>query len=425
EMKGKELEVGIGEKPFYTPTNGQLPFTITIDSFIFGPLIDPHIIPLAIHDLYLKKGSLDLIKKTLPAFIKYDTYLSENRDNNGDDLINIIHQGESGWDNSKRWMLNSILKYVSCPVQRDKKFMQPPDFNTYFYLSRLAVAKFAELAGDDEMASGFRKRAAKTKTAIQTMWNEETGLYHDRYEEGRVPTDIKSFGGIIPMLGGIPSKEQAERLVANLTDPRLFWSEYPATSLNMDDPQFNAEDEYQSYWNGRVWPNMNWILIEGLIRYGYHDIAADLMMKTLEMMVASGEPTCRENYRPFYENGGHYRSQGHNTFNYGWGGIGADIMIHRIMGLQGVAPHDAIYLDPYFPKEWTFGSIDNVKIGDHEVKLDIRRSGNELQCELVHSGANPLNLVHNQDEDTVHNGVMRFAIEDGKHLDFHWLSLLD
>jgi hypothetical protein len=424
EMKGKVHENHQGPKPFVTPTNGQLPFTLTISSFTTGPLIDPHIIPIGILDIFLKKGDLDFVKSMIPALAKYDEYLMKNRDPNGDNLINMIHSGEN-WDNSKRWIQDPCFKYAASPLQNEGTFMQVPDFNTYFYTSRLALAMFCELSGDTGAAAEFRSRAKLTKKAIETMWDDDIGLYMDRYEEGRVPTTVKTFGGMITMLGGIATPEQAERMVAHLSNPNEFWSDYPVPTLSMDDPDFNAEDEYQSYWNGRVWPNMNWVLIESLIRYGYHDVAQSLAEKTLGMMVASGEPTCRENYSPFYKDRGHYRKQNHNTFNYGWGGLGADIMLRRFLGVQGYASADRLYLDPYFPASLTHAHVEHIAIGSHTIGLSIRREKEgTLDCELAHSGPRPLTVEHNQGHATVENNSLALKIEDGKHLDFNWIGIL-
>jgi hypothetical protein len=301
------------------------------------------------------------------------------------------------------------------------KTMQSPDFNTYFYLSRLVLAKFAELLGDEKAAAEFREKAKKTLEAIETLWDEDLGLYIDRYEADHAPHKVKTPGGMIPMLGAIPDRDKTKRMISRLTNPKEFWSPYPVPTLSMDHEVFNAEDEYQSYWNGRMWPQINWVLIEGLVRYGYHDIAREIALKTLESFVKFG-PSAGENYDPI--EGGPYRKHSTNTFNYGWGGLGADIMIRRLLGVQGYAARDMLILDPLFPPGWDHAELGNITIGEHQVSIKYSRSRDRLRCTITHCGPKPLKVVTPEEEREISDGTASFEIREGAHVDKHWLDFL-
>ena len=94
--------------------------------------------------------------------------------------------------------------------------MQSPDFNTYFYLSRLVLAKFADLLGDKQAAKEFRDRAKKTLQAIQTLWDEELGdpafygfivdrteTYEDLNGNGRYDAGVDTFTDSDHEFGGL------------------------------------------------------------------------------------------------------------------------------------------------------------------------------------------------------------------------------
>jgi hypothetical protein len=162
---------------------------------------------------------------------------------------------------------------------------------------------------------------------------------------------------MIPLLA-FPSKK-ISKIIEHLINPEEFWTEYPVPTLSLDDPYFNAEDEYQSYWNGRVWPNINWLLIETLVRNKSYKEARILIEKTIKICIASEEPQCYENYNPF--TGLPYIT--HNIFNYGWGGIFNDILIIRVFGMQMDGRENILYFFPFlFPHLKNF-EIKNLSFG--------------------------------------------------------------
>jgi glycogen debranching enzyme len=56
-------------------------------------------------------------------------------------------------------------------------------------------------------------------------------------------------------------------------------------------PWFNPK----LYWQGPTWVNINWLIIDGLRRYGFKDHANALTESTLEMVTKAG---CYEYFNP-------------------------------------------------------------------------------------------------------------------------------
>lgn len=68
--------------------------------------------------------------------------------------------------------------------------------------------------------------------------------------------------------------------MARLTDPAAFWPRYPVPSVALSDACFDA----QQMWRGPTWVNLNYLLIEGLRRCGYHDEADALRRRTIRLI---------------------------------------------------------------------------------------------------------------------------------------------
>jgi glycogen debranching enzyme len=88
----------------------------------------------------------------------------------------------------------------------------------------------------------------------------------------------------LPLYAGCISKERAAKLVKLLENEHQYGPAYPVPSVPTSSFWFHPK----LYWQGPSWVNMNWLIIDGLNRYGYKDHAAALRESTLEMVNKSG-----------------------------------------------------------------------------------------------------------------------------------------
>ena len=110
----------------------------------------------------------------------------------------------------------------------------------------------------------------------ENCWDEATGFYYDRDgETGALRTFVKHVGAFVPMLMGLPTVEQARRMVEHLTNPQEFWTEYPVPVISLDSPDYSPE----GYWSGRAWPPTNFFVLRALLNYGYLEVADDLLRR--------------------------------------------------------------------------------------------------------------------------------------------------
>jgi len=128
-------------------------------------------------------------------------------------------------------------------------------------------------------AEAFQEIADHFSSLIKNhCWDEASGFYYDRDSEtGTLRTFVKHVGGFLPMLAGIPTQDQAKRLVQHLMNPNEFWTPYPVPSISMDAPDFSPS----GYWSGRSWPCYNFIILRGLLNYGFFEEADQLLIRWL------------------------------------------------------------------------------------------------------------------------------------------------
>jgi glycogen debranching enzyme len=95
----------------------------------------------------------------------------------------------------------------------------------------------------------------------------------------------------MPLYAGSVSQERAMQLVKLLENEHTFGPAYPVPSVSLESFWFKPT----CYWQGPTWVNTNWLIIDGLERYGFHDHASALRESTLEMVRTHG---CYEYFDP-------------------------------------------------------------------------------------------------------------------------------
>jgi len=124
----------------------------------------------------------------------------------------------------------------------------------------------------------------KSEHALDKLWDEYARTYWSRDFVTHRLLKQPSIAGLMPLYAGCISKERAAVLVKQLENDNQFGPAYPVPSVPLDSPVFDPA----RYWQGPSWVNTNWLIIDGLKRYGFHDHAAALRETTLEMVAKSG-----------------------------------------------------------------------------------------------------------------------------------------
>jgi glycogen debranching enzyme len=200
------------------------------------------------------------------------------------------------------------------------------------------LAAMADMLGKKSEARQFRKEADDTAALVnKLMWDPDKKFYFDLTLEGkRAP--IKTVAGFWPLIAGVPTREQAECLVAQLRNPKTFARLHRVPTVAADEPDYSPDG---NYWRGAVWAPTDTMVIRGLERYGYSDLAREIAINHLTNMgqVFEKTGTVWENYAPDHVAPGQPARQDF----VGWSGIGPILyLLEYGIGLQPDAPHNRL-----------------------------------------------------------------------------------
>ncbi len=231
----------------------------------------PQVLAWAVWEVYKKTGDRRFLAESVSALDGYLTWDKTHRDNDGDGLLEwmseygytVCRGGEAGWDNSPRFDVEGEMNAV--------------DFSMFQAHDSLYLSYIYEEVGDKLKADYWKKEYEFLKEKINaSLWCEEDGLYYDKLIDGDF-NKVVTPACFMPMFANIASKEQAEKLVRNLTDENLLWTKVPLSTVAKTHPSYSTD-----MWRGGVWLNLNYFVIKGLLNYGYTELAATLKNRTLE-----------------------------------------------------------------------------------------------------------------------------------------------
>ncbi|MBI3586586.1 MAG: hypothetical protein HY088_05610 [Ignavibacteriales bacterium] len=263
-------------------------------------------------EVYKISKDKKFLREMYESSVLFYNYYVKNRDSDGDGLcewgahavLECVRDGlVAVWD-KVGWPSNFEALDLNCMLVQEEKA-----------LSAMAL----ELGLSSEAKEWEQKASERTKKINDTMWDEETGFYYHVDKKNHSFTfkeknDLKreEIIGFLPLWAGIADQQRAQKLVQKLTDPKKFWRTYGVPSLAADDPYYNPK----GYWNGPVWVEWNYLILRGLLDYGYTTEAKELVQRVSSNMIAhlKKDHTFWELYSPDEQWAGHNKT-------YIWAGL--------------------------------------------------------------------------------------------------------
>ena len=244
----------------------------------------PPLLAWAAWKLYEIDGDREFLDEIYEPVVRWNNWWFDYNDTDRNGLCEYLHPFSSGLDDSPLW--------------DDGVPVEAPDLNTYLCLQQEALSRMAAAIGLDTEARQWAERAdAMAQRMHQLMWDPKAGLFWATRAPERTRINVRTPFNLFPLLTGRMPPEVAARLIAHLTDERSFWPRYPVPTVALDDPKYQS----QIMWRGPTWVNVNYLLIEGLARAGFTDLARELRRRSLDMML--GDKDIYEYYEPETGNG--------------------------------------------------------------------------------------------------------------------------
>jgi glycogen debranching enzyme len=316
----------------FRPTGGDVMYQGPKDA------VNPPLFSWAEVESFRVTGDKSRFAMVLPVLEKYVDWLNTDGDpSNYDALPDWIQHGHRAAGSVHQLYWNTGLGSGMDNTPRGG--------NGWVDMSCQMVMQYNDLAvmcdelGQPEKAARFRDEAKSIGARINKWcWNEQDGFYYDVRNDG-TQFKVKTSGGFWPMIAGIASKAQSDRLVEHLKNEKEFWRPFVFPTLAADEKDYSKDG---GYWHGSVWAPTNFEIIKGLEKCGYENFATQATDKYLNAMgaVFKDTGTVWENYAP--EEPLRPGSPAERDF-VGWTGDGPiALLIENILGFRCDGVHDQI-----------------------------------------------------------------------------------
>ena len=318
--------------------------------------------------LFLRTGDVEFLRELFPVLCKMNRFEHNVRDDDKDGLTSMSHSFLLGWESSLRFAYEDNLK----DGRWFRRELEPVDANTYFLRQSQILARMAQILGQEQIAKEMSQRAATTKAALnEKMWDEESGFFYDVFADDDRFSKIKSCAGFFPMLAAAVSSERAARLVDHLVNPAEFWKAYPVSCVAADEPVFAKA---RGGWTSGVALRNNWLLVEGLSRYGFDEQASQIIWRTLKLLRLKGPHQVETRYYFDPDTGkGHSGNLG-TLFSTPLGGE-FDFILRRIAGVDPMEGHFVRFRPFALDTSLAHLSVTGIRYKGHDI--DIQWAGNE------------------------------------------------
>jgi hypothetical protein len=302
-------------------------------------------------------GRQEWYKSVFPRLLAYHLWLYRERDPRGEGLVLQLHPWETGLDTSppciaelhaKSWpgwlnildipLIDKIGEYIrvdnkfvakgerasnaeaialhllrnrirhrnydSSKVLENAKFaIQDITYNSILIRANTLLEEIA-VTINESIPTQLKRHTSKAARALESLWDKGTNSYYSRDFISNKLIKEPSIGGLLPLYSGAISKQRAAELVKDIEDKDSFALNYPIPSVPANSDWFSPV----RYWQGPTWVNTNWLIIDGLKRYGFNELAKKLTTSTLQMV----------NQHGFYEYFDPYTGMPHGADNFSW-----------------------------------------------------------------------------------------------------------
>lgn len=241
-------------------------------------------------EVYRASKDKNFLEDAYNSGVKYVNWLIENRDLDKD---GTFEWGPYGIIENVRDWYNAVFqvsaeRYLDVDKEDISDELECVDLTLMMIKEVRSLSEIAKELGLINESLEWKKKAdATSKLVNERMWDDSSKFYYSINKQNHsfkyLTRDLRRMEivGFLALWAEVAPKDRAEQLVKHLLNPEKFWRTYGVPTLAADDPWFTPYVDYCCKWNGPVWLLWDYMVLDGLKKYGYNKIANELADKMM------------------------------------------------------------------------------------------------------------------------------------------------
>ncbi len=353
---------------------GEVPFGCYYGSVDATPLF------IVLADAYYgRTADQEFLRRLWPHVELALEWIDKFGDLDGDGFVEYARHSshglvQQGWKDSNDSVFHADGTLAKAPIALC-------EVQGYVYAAKLAGARLNRILGETERSRVLEREAESIRVKFEEhFWCDELSTYALALDGDKQPCRVRTSNPGHCLYMGIASHDRARRVAETLLNPNSFTG-WGIRTVACDEVRYNP----LSYHNGSVWPHDNSLIACGLARYGFKDLAAQILLGLLDLS------SMVELHRLPELLCGLERRNGEGPTLYpvacspqAWSAAAPFLVLQACLGISIQPEHKRIVFDhPHLPDGIPQLTIRGLRLGDASADLLLeRRAG----CVLVHAG---------------------------------------
>jgi len=328
---------------------------------------------------YDRTGDLEFIQEIWPHIHLALEWIDTYGDADHDGFVEYAKHSskglvQQGWKDSNDSIFHSDGSLANAPIALC-------EVQGYVYVAKRAAARLCSLLQNHALSKKLESEAAALRIHFEeAFWCPDIGTYALALDGHKRPCQVRASNAGHCLYTGIATYDKARLVAENLLDSKFFTG-WGIRTVAEGEARYNP----LSYHNGSVWPHDNAILASGLARYGFKNLAGQILISQLDVssmvdLHRLPELFCGLERRP---------GEGPTLYPVAcspqaWAAGAAFLILQACLGISVEGPQRRVVLDqPYLPEGIPQLRIGPLRIGGASVSLQLERHRHSAQVHVL------------------------------------------
>jgi glycogen debranching enzyme len=328
---------------------------------------------------YNRTGDRELIERLWPNIERALYWIDKYGDIDGDGFVEYSRRSkdglvQQGWKDSNDSVFHADGRLADGPIALC-------EVQGYAYAAKRGAAYLALVLGDRERSSVLESQAATLRQRFdEAFWCDEISTYSLALDGEKKQCRVRTSNPGHCLYTGVANADHAYGVAHSLISKELF-SGWGIRTVASAEPRYNPI----SYHNGSVWPHDNALIAAGLARYGFKDMAGEILSGLLAVSTFVDLNRLPE----LFCGVGRRSREGPTLYPVAcapqsWSAAAVFLLLQSCLGLSLNADKKQIRLDgPYLPEAIPELWIRDVRAGGASVDLFLERRANMVRLQIL------------------------------------------